>query len=70
MLIKPKTSKETSQSLVYRFTQAIRKSGLLIEARKRKFNERVLSKNMQHRKAVLREEKKKQYLKNKKLGKC
>jgi len=69
MLIKPKTSKETSQSLVYRFTQAVRKSGLLFEARSRKFNNRVLSKNLQHRKALIREEKKKEYLKNKKLGK-
>ena len=69
MLITPKTPKETSQSLVYRFTQAVRKSGLLVEARKRKFNKRVLSKNLQHRKAILREEKKKEYLRNKKLGK-
>lgn len=69
MEIKPKSSKETSQSLVYRFTQAIRKSGTLVEARKRKFNERTPSKNIQKRKAVLREEKKKEYLRKKKMGK-
>ncbi|HOI59760.1 MAG TPA: hypothetical protein PKU93_00380 [Candidatus Pacearchaeota archaeon] len=69
MLIKPKTQKETSQSLVYRFTQAIKKSGILVEARKRQFNERKLSKNILKRKAVIREEKKKEYLRNKKLGK-
>jgi ribosomal protein S21 len=70
MLIKPKTQKETSQSLVYRFTQAVKKSGVLVEARKRKFNERTPSKNIQKRKAIIREDKKKEYLKNKKLGKC
>ncbi len=69
MLIKPKTQKETSQSLVYRFTQAIKKSGVLVEARKRQFNERKPSKNILKRKAVIREEKKKEYLRNKKLGK-
>ncbi|MDD4358487.1 MAG: hypothetical protein PHY30_01570 [Candidatus Pacebacteria bacterium] len=69
MLIKPKTQKETSQSLVYRFTQAIKKSGILVEARKRQFNERTPSKNILKRKAVIREEKKKEYLRNKKLGK-
>ncbi|MFA7142088.1 MAG: hypothetical protein WC157_02180 [Candidatus Paceibacterota bacterium] len=70
MLIKPKTQKETSQSLVYRFTQAVKKSGLLVEARKRQFNERKLSSNLLKRKALIREQKKKEYLKNKKLGKC
>ena len=70
MLIKPKTQKETSQSLVYRFTQAVKKSGILVEARKRKFNERKLSRNLLKRKALIREKKKKEYLKNKKLGKC
>jgi len=70
MLIKPKTQKETSQSLVYRFTQAVKKSGILVEARKRQFNERKLSRNLLKRKALIREEKKKEYLKNKKLGKC
>lgn len=69
MLIKPKTQKETSQSLVYRFTQAVKKSGVLVEARKRQFSKRNLSKNILKRKAIIREEKKKEYLKNKKLGK-
>jgi len=69
MLIKPKTQKETSQSLVYRFTQAVKKSGILVEARKRQFNGRKPSKNILKRKAVIREAKKKEYLRNKKLGK-
>jgi len=32
-----KQVKETSQSLVYRFTKAVQKSGVLVEARKRAF---------------------------------
>ena len=42
-------SKETPQSLVYRFTKAVQKSGLLVEARKRRFEERKKSDNLQKR---------------------
>lgn len=64
-----KTQKETSQSLVYRFTKAVQKSGVLVEARKRRFYERNKSENLQKRTAVLREQKKKEYQRLKKLGK-
>jgi len=33
-----KQVKETSQSLVYRFTKAVQKSGVLVEARKGRFS--------------------------------
>lgn len=69
MLIKSKTQKETAQSLVYRFTQAVKKSGILVEARKRQFCKRNVSDNILRKKAIIREEKKKEYLKSKKLGK-
>lgn len=64
-----KQTRETSQSLVYRFTKAVQKSGVLIEARKRKFSQRNKSRNLQQRAALIREEKKKEYSKLKKLGK-
>lgn len=64
-----KQTRETSQSLVYRFTKAVQKSGVLIEARKRKFSQRSKSRNLQQRAALIREEKKKEYSKLKKLGK-
>ncbi|MDD5568851.1 MAG: hypothetical protein PHG23_00295 [Candidatus Pacebacteria bacterium] len=64
-----KQQRETSQSLVYRFTKAIQKSGVLIEARKRRFSERLKSKNLRQRAALLREEKKKEFQRLKKLGK-
>ncbi|BFT95209.1 MAG: hypothetical protein MNSN_07360 [Minisyncoccus archaeiphilus] len=64
-----KLPKETSQSLVYRFTRAVKSSGVLIEARKRKFRDRLKSRNLAKRAAVIRVQKKAEYAKMKKLGK-
>lgn len=63
-----KQLRETSQSLVYRFTKAVQKSGVLLEARKRRFTKRVKSENLKKRAALIREEKKKEYEKAKKMG--
>ena len=64
-----KQPKETSQSLVYRFTKAVQKSGVLIEARKRRCAVRTKSENLKQRAALVRETKKKEFQKLKKLGK-
>ncbi|MDD3170581.1 MAG: hypothetical protein WC410_00015 [Candidatus Paceibacterota bacterium] len=64
-----KQQKETSQSLVYRFTKSVQRSGVLTEARKRRFRERIKSDNLQKRAALIRVEKKKKFEKLKKLGK-
>ncbi|MDD4409561.1 MAG: hypothetical protein PHW52_02795 [Candidatus Pacebacteria bacterium] len=64
-----KLPKETSQSLVYRFTRAIKSSGVLIEARKRKFRDKTKSRNLLKRAAIIRVQKKAEYNKLKKLGK-
>lgn len=64
-----KQPRETSQSLVYRFTKAVQKSGVLIEARKRRFTERTKSENMQKKTALAKVAKKKVFAKLKKLGK-
>lgn len=63
-----KQLRESSQSLVYRFTKAVQKSGVLIEARKRRFSERTKSENLQKRAALVKEERRKVYEKAKKLG--
>lgn len=63
-----KQLRETSQSLVYRFTKAVQKSGVLVEARKRRFADRTKSENMLKRAALVRVEKKKEFDKAKKLG--
>jgi ribosomal protein S21 len=65
-----KQQKETSQSLVYRFTKAVQKSGVLTEARKRRFQERDKSENLKKRAALVRVEKTKKFEKLKKLGKA
>jgi ribosomal protein S21 len=65
-----KQQKETSQSLVYRFTKAVQKSGILTEARKRRFRDRIKSENLQKRAALIKAEKKKKFEKLKKLGKA
>ncbi len=64
-----KQLRETSQSLVYRFTKAVQKSGVLVEARKRRFTKRNKSENMERRAALVKVEKKKEFDKAKKLGK-
>jgi len=64
-----KQLRETSQSLVYRFTKAVQKSGVLIEARKRRFTKRTKSENMQRKAALVKVDKKKEFDKAKKLGK-
>ncbi len=65
-----KQQKETSQSLVYRFTKAVQKSGILTEARKRRFRDRTKSGNLQKKAALIKVEKRKSYEKLKKLGKA
>ncbi|GMX58548.1 MAG: hypothetical protein MCSN_2020 [Candidatus Microsyncoccus archaeolyticus] len=64
-----KQQKETSQSLVYRFTKAVQKSGVLTEARKRRFQERDKSDNLKKRAALVKIGKTKKFEKLKKLGK-
>ena len=64
-----KQGKESPQNLIRRFAQKIRKSGILLEVRKRMFKEREKSWQLKKRSALRREEKKREYEKLKKLGK-
>ena len=64
-----KQFRETSQSLTYRFSKKIRRSGILLEARKRRFKKKEKSSQLTKRSALRREQKKKEYKKLKKLGK-
>jgi len=64
-----KQQKETSQSLIRRFTKSIQGSGILRRARKIRFREREKSQNMKKRAALRKEEIKKEYERLKKLGK-
>ncbi len=64
-----KQERETTQSLIRRFTKAVKNSGLLIRARKRRFKQREKSETMKKKAAQRREEMRKKYEILKKLGK-
>jgi len=60
--------KESVQSLIYRFTKAIRESGILLRARETRFRQRPLNKRARKEKALHRLKLQKHYEKLKKLG--
>jgi len=64
-----KQGRESSQSLLRRFAQKVRQSGILLEARKRQFLEREKSRELKKRSALRREQKKREYEELKKMGK-
>lgn len=64
-----KEGRESSQNLVRRFSKRVKLSGILLRARKIRFQERTKSKNMKKRSALRREEKKKEYDKMMKMNK-
>ncbi len=64
-----KETRETSQNLIRRFSRRIKKSGILIRAKKNRFKKRDKSKQMKKRSALRREELRKEYEKLEKMGK-
>lgn len=64
-----KQEKETSQSLVRRFSRRMKQSGILISARKARFFEKEKSPQMKKRSALRKEELRKEYEKLEKMGK-
>lgn len=60
--------RESVQNLIKRFTQRVRQSGVLIQARKIRFREQPKSRSAKKRAALRREQLKKEYEKMKKLG--
>ena len=63
-----KENRETSQSLIRRFSRSIQRSGILLRARAVRFRKKDKSKQMKKRTALRKEELKKEYEKLKKLG--
>jgi len=61
--------KETSQSLVHRFSKRVRRSGILLRARKARFRKRPKSRQAKRASALRREELRIEYERMKKLGK-
>ncbi len=64
-----KKDRENNSSLVHRFTRSVIQSGIIREARKRRFRLRPLSDTAKKRSALKREEKKVEYEKLAKMGK-
>jgi hypothetical protein len=64
-----KQEKETAQSLMRRFSTGVKKSGILMTARKLRFRTRVKSSDMQKKAALRREELKIEYKQKEKMGK-
>jgi len=61
--------KESSHSLIRRFTKGIKKSGILARKRKIRFKQRKKSEEAKRRAALRREELKKEYERLRKMGK-
>lgn len=59
---------EASNSLIYRFTKRIQQSGVLREARKRRFSHRRVTKNKRHISAIYKTKKTAKILSDRKLG--
>jgi len=64
-----KKEKETSQSLLRRFSRSVRRSGLLLRVRRNQFHKRSKSQQLKKRSALRKKELKKEYEEKKKLGK-
>lgn len=64
-----KKERETTQSLVHRFTKALQGSGILVRARKTRFKKREKSGQMKKKAALRREEMREEYEKLRKMGK-
>ncbi len=67
--VKRSSEQENSQSLLRRFSKRIKKSGILLEARKKAYKKRNLSSQLKKRAALRREKLKKEYQKMAKMGK-
>lgn len=63
-----KRENESSGSLLFRFNKRIKQSGLLKEARKRRFKDRPTTKQARLNSAIHREEKKKEHIRRRKMG--
>jgi ribosomal protein S21 len=68
MLQIKKKEGESAASLLYRFNKRIQQSGILREAKKRKFHSRSANKNKRLVSALHREQKKAEFIRKKKLG--
>ncbi len=63
-----KQERETTQSLIRRFTKRVQRSGVLVRARSNRFRKRPKSHQMKKRAALRREQLRKEYETARKMG--
>lgn len=63
-----KRGDESTGSLVFRFTKKVQRSGVLLEAKKRRFTKRLPNKNARRESALYRVKKTREIERMKKLG--
>ncbi|HUY69539.1 MAG TPA: hypothetical protein VMU70_00730 [Candidatus Tyrphobacter sp.] len=63
-----KKDEEPAQALVYRFTKKVKQSGVLVEAKNRRFKKRNISRTKRKASAVHRAKKQEELKKLKKFG--
>lgn len=68
MIIVKKKEEESASALLFRFTKKIKQSGVLKEARRRRFRDRPVGKRRRKLSALHRETKKKEFAHKKKMG--
>jgi ribosomal protein S21 len=59
---------ESTNTLIYRFGKKIQQGGILREAKKRRFHERNINRNVRRRSALHRDRRKQEIEKSKKMG--
>lgn len=64
-----KDERESSQNLIRRFSRRVKQSGILVRARKNRFQQRPKSPALKKKSALRREELKKEYLYKEKMSK-
>lgn len=67
-LVTKRRSNENNSRVVRRFNREVRKSGIVNEARSRRFYERALNQNAKKRKALRQKELREEYKRKRKLG--
>ncbi len=67
-LVVKRRVKENNSRIVHRFNREVRKSGIINEARSRRFFSKKLNKTARKKKALRRKELKKEYDRKRKLG--
>jgi len=67
-LVVKRRSKENNSRLVHRFNREIRKSGIINEARSRRFYQKPLNQTAKKKRALRKKELKKEYQRKRKLG--